>query len=351
MFVVLPALIALVLSMMPRSCFASVVCQAELPMEYGYGSLTDFLPGGGYVGIIGDSSYPAISDYTAKAGVWDASGKLIAQSPTMSVRGMTAAVAFSENEVLCSPEVGEGKPYVWNIKTGVITVLDNLTGSIMSASDGAGNCVGRQDGKAILRKNDGTVVTLRGLVSDEAGSEVWAMNSNLQSVGLASGVDGQHGVIWDGAGNVIADLGLDFDPQDISDDGQVVGFQWTEAGDQAAVNWKNGVLAVVDDIGLYPMFTGVNNLGRIIGSVYDASGTPHAFLQDADGTRKWLDAVGTEFRPVKIGDNGVIIGSSYITDGRTAPVILTPAVPEPGSFVLALPSLMVIGALRWRRRR
>ena len=97
---------------------------------------------------------------------------------------------------------------------------------------------------------------------------------------------------------------------------------------------------------------GINNHGVIVG----LSSLPEHAVVYANGQMSDLNSLVinpvpgmtlTEARAVN--DNGQIIGDATAADGSAHAFLLTPVVPEPSSFILAIVGLAALLGYRWRR--
>ena len=115
---------------------------------------------------------------------------------------------------------------------------------------------------------------------------------------------------------MITDLGYDFGPSGINDEGQVVGniAGWESETAYGGVLWSNGVTTVLPGLapgGVYTAAYGINDSGEVVGSS-SGSANPHEAFVYAHGTMTGLGTLGgSESMAFGINSSGQIVGSSF----------------------------------------
>ncbi len=250
----------------------------------------------------------------------------------------------------------EGHAFLWNgTTTADLGVLPGAVSSVGSGINTGGTVVGYS------RFVDG----YRATIWDGSGiQDFGALLGPLDSMGLAindaSQVTGWYGntaFLWDGQMHSLGTVtgGTYSSGRAINALGQVAGF--AGLGNTSHAFFWDGV--TMHDLGALGAggssdAIGINDLGQVVGSSSSSSGgSPAAFIWDGasmiDLNSVVTNASGwTLISAVDINNLGQIVGTG-LYQGQYRSFLLTPEVPEPSTWVLALGGIGIMGVLRRRR--
>lgn len=243
---------------------------------------------------------------------------------------------------------------------GQMTDLGTLGGSFSQAYgvNNAGEVVGMSvtagnKNSATFLYSGGQMINLATLGA--SFTDVTAINNHSQILGTAGG----HAAIFSqGAMTDLGTLGSALSiPAAINDGGQATGYSYTADSFTRAFRYSGGQMIDLGTLGgSYSQGKDINAAGDVVGiSNNGIDGFSHGFLYTGGtmydlnnlvGSSDWL--IGTAQR---INDNGTILASGcHQQQGCMSLLLSVTSVPEPGSMVLTLAGVAVVGA-RLRRRR
>ncbi len=124
----------------------------------------------------------------------------------------------------------------------------------------------------------------------------------------------------------------------INEKNQIVGFSTNASGQTNGTIWENGVATPLNTIlkTVYSTSYDINNRSQIVGHFVTAAGPAHGYLYDTrSGAVTDIGTLGGDYiEPRKIGDNGLIIGWSYLSPagGPFHPFLYDGAMKDLGCF-------------------
>lgn len=204
-----------------------------------------------------------------------------------------------------------------------------------------GTVVGANGSLPAVRWSDGTVQDLQPLPGDGPSGMAWGLNHRTDVVGHVRLADGDHAVLWRGAGAPIElpplpgfRYGTAFA---ISGDGTVVGHSAPsgQAFATRAVRWHRKTLAPVE-LGMLPGFdtssaSAINRSGVIVGNnikLAEDQGRAVAWLNDGVGELVQVSGDVMYSQAMGINTSGAIVGYTMDSDGGMN-ALLWPSVNEP----------------------
>lgn len=271
---------------------------------------------------------------------------------------------------------GWGTAFVW--QDGVRTNLPqvpNFDHALQSSARGindSGQVVGNTGDTAVVWTPNGsgghlvtplgvdlgwTIGSGEGVAINGAGAGLMSQVYNSYRTGYSSGV-GHTSLAPDQAGYTLVGTAL-------NDSAEVVGFGVYNCGGYSCLRpfvWQGAdfsfLPAITSGVGISATPRAINEAGQAVGEMYYAGYDARAVLW-TEGAAGWsltdlntLNPAGSAFWSLStatdVNERGQIVGfGSVHGDWRTHAFLLTPAVPEPGVWALAL---VGVGLVAWRRR-
>jgi len=180
------------------------------------------------------------------------------------------------------------------------------------------------------------------------------INDSGHAVGWSqtAGNAANHAFLWDGS--AMQDLGtlggLHSEAYAINNAGQITGYSQSAGNAQRAFLWQGGIMQDLGTLGGGSVGRGLNAAGHVVGSSNGA-----AFVWNGSSMANLngmlVNGAGWNlFEAWAINDLGQIVGTGTF-NGQTRAYLLTPQVPEPGTYALAALGLAAVALKRGKNRR
>jgi len=259
--------------------------------------------------------------------------------------------------------LGPGQPFVWELATGsrILNPFDALPVAATGASNGindAGDIVGGATTKAFTGRGfrlappwvDGSATDLTPVLASPYFYSTAIAINNAGDVAWIQGKPGYHPATWDTTDSFLLSAGaslptsLDsllsersFEPQAMSEAGQLVGFASGAAPPVQAYSYADGAMTLLAPLapGAAARARGVNAAGEIVGAAGGEEGASRAVLWRSGSVYDLNDhvvgiaeAVLTDARA--INDRGQVVASGYLSSSPGLPrsFLLSPTEPR-----------------------